>query len=218
MKRKYNWMNHFFNFLAVILGVYLAFYLSERSKINQERKESMILMNSLVNDLSDDIKTYESYQIPINSELRENVEDLLNLLIADSLYDIDSKLSLILEVENFAPTTSTYSSMKSSGKLSLIDDLALQKALSNYYEGLVFESQKKGEYQVAYFTSEILNWLTTNFDLMDVKIVQKDDVIILRNKLLIYESLIAQKVNSYETIVEDSKKLKSQIESLQNDY
>ena len=64
MKRKYNWMNHFFNFLAVILGVYLAFYLSERSKINQERKESMILMNSLVNDLSDDIKTYESYQIP----------------------------------------------------------------------------------------------------------------------------------------------------------
>ena len=96
--------------------------------------------------------------------------------------------------------------------------LFLQKALSNYYEGLVFESQKKGEYQVAYFTSEILNWLTTNFDLMDVKIVQKDDVIILRNKLLIYESLIAQKVNSYETIVEDSKKLKSQIESLQNDY
>lgn len=214
MKRKYNWANHFFNFLAVILGVYLAFNLNERAKIRQDMTEADLLMKSLVNDLSEDIKTYEEYQIPVNKQLRDNVQGLLNSLMADSLDDLDSQLSAIFEVENYAPTTSTYSSMKSAGKLSLIDDLALQKKLSDYYEGLVFESQKKGDYQVDYFTSELLSWLANNFDLMDVEISKEDDLVVLRNKLLIYESLVGQKVDTYEKIVSDSRELKEQIESM----
>lgn len=214
MKGKYNWLNHVLNFFAVILGVYLAFIINERAKISQDRKESSVLMKSLVNDLSEDIEAYESYQIPVNAQLRENVEGLLNVLIVDSLDDIDSRLSSILEVENYAPTTSTYSSMKSSGKLSLIDDLALQKALSDYYEGLVLESQRKGEYQVDFFTNELLSWLTSNVDLIDMKILNKDELVVLRNRLIIYGSLIDQKVRTYEMIVEDSKELKERIESI----
>ncbi|WP_194972473.1 hypothetical protein [Aquiflexum lacus] len=215
MKRKFNnWTNHFFNFLAVILGVYLAFYINERAKLNQDRKESRLLMNSLINDLSDDIKTYEEYQIPKNIQYQENLERLLNLLLSDNLDSLDSQLSSILGVENYAPTTSTYSSMKSSGKLSLFDDLALQKKLSDYYEGQVPESVRKGEFQVEYFTNELLTWLTNNVDLMDMEILKKDELVVLKNKLIIYSSLIDQKVKSYEVIVLDSKKLKLHIESI----
>lgn len=108
-------------------------------------------MNSLVGDLSEDIRRYEEYQIPVNIQHQQNVESLLESLLTDSLDHIGNQLSAILGVENYAPTSSTYNSMKSSGKLRLIEDLALQKMLTDYYDGLVIESDRsdrKGEYQV----------------------------------------------------------------------
>lgn len=171
-------------------------------------------MSSLVNDLSEDIRVYEEYQIPINIQHQQNVENLLESLIADSLDHIGNQLSAILGVENFVPTSSTYSSMKSSGKLRLIEDLALQKMLTDYYDGLVIESDRKGEYQVEYFTNELLTWMTNNVDFTGMKLLNTDDLIVLRNKLLIYGSLVEQKVTSYEMIVENSKKLKLHIETI----
>lgn len=212
MKRKYGWLNHLFNFLAVILGVYLAFLINERAKVNQDRRESVLLMTSLVEDLSEDIKTYEQYQLPANIQHQQNVEDLLNVLFSDDIEGLD--VSTIFEVENYAPTTSTYSSMKASGKLSLIEDLALQKNLTDYYEGLAIESEKKGDYQVDFFTNELLTWLTNNVDLSDMTILNQGELIILRNKLIIYGSLIDQKVKTYQMLVEDSKLLKTQIKSI----
>lgn len=214
MKRKHNWLNHLFNFLAVILGVYLAFVFNENAKNNQDYNESRTLMTSLVNDLSEDIRDYEKYQIPVNIQHQQNVESLLNLLMADSLEGISDQMFAILSVENFAPTTSTYNSMKASGKLSLIDDLALQKSLSDYYEGLAVENIRKGEYQVDFFTSEVMSWLTNNVDLTDMEFIHTDELIVFVNKLIIYGSLINQKVESYQMSVESSKELKLQIESM----
>ena len=74
MKRTYHWLNHVLNFLAVILGVYLAFYINERAKVNQDRKESRLLMNSLMEDLSEDIRVYEEYQIPANIQHHGNLQ------------------------------------------------------------------------------------------------------------------------------------------------
>lgn len=213
MTKNYGWVNHLFNFLAVILGVYLAFYINEKAILSKERRESLILMNSLVSDLSEDIKTYEEYQIPENIQQQQHLGKVLELLLKDSIDGIGNELSVVFQVENFQPTTSTYSSMKSSGTLRLIDDLSLQKQLSDFYEGLVLESVDKGEFQVDYFTSELLTWITINIDLMEMKLLKEDELIVLRNKLIIYESLIDQKVNSYKMIVEDSKKLKRSIES-----
>ena len=214
MKRKQNWLNHLFNFLAVILGVYLAFYINERAQINQDQNESMMLMNSLLADLSKDIKAYEEYQIPVNKQYQQNVERLLSSLMTNDMDEIGEKISDVLGVENFTPSTSTYSSIKASGKLGLIDDLELQKMLTDYYEGLAVESIRKGEYQVDFFTGELMSWLTNNVDLTDMQLIHTNELIVFRNKLIIYGSLINQKVESYEMIVEDSKKLQFQIESL----
>lgn len=214
MKRTYHWLNHVLNFLAVILGVYLAFYINESAKASQDRAEGRLLMNSLVTDLAEDIETYETYTIPLNIQHQQNVAGLLDLLATGKVAGIDSQLATIVQVENNAPTTATYSSMKASGKLRLIDDLALQKQLSEFYEGLVIESIEKGKYQVDFFTSEVLAWLTNNVDLLTMEIRKPDELVLLRNKLFIYQSLIEQKVQSYEMIVEDSKQLKLRIESI----
>jgi hypothetical protein len=66
-----------FNFFAVILGVYLAFFINERAKRNQDKRESLIIMQSLINDLSGDIKTYETYQIPVNLQQTDEIKQLL---------------------------------------------------------------------------------------------------------------------------------------------
>ena len=211
-KYKLNWLNHVFNFLAVILGVYLAFYMNERSAENRDNEERIQLMQSLVSDLTEDIQTYEDYQIPFNVQQQKHVGQLLDMLVKDSLDGIGDALTLVFQVENYTPTTSTYGSMKSSGNLKLINDLSLQKSLSDYYEGTVGESVSKGEFQADYFTNELLTWLTKNVDLVDMSLLKADDLIVLRNKLIIYESLIGQKVRSYEMIVQESKKLKEDID------
>lgn len=207
MKRPHHAWNHIFNFLAVILGVYLAFYINEKAIANKERNESVILMNSMRNDLQADIKTYNDYQIPGNVTQQERIGKILELLLADSLVDIGQELALVFQVDNYTPTNSTYSSMKSTGKLVLLNDLALEQAVSNFYEGSAMECIKKSEFQVDYFTTELLPWLTRNVDLVDMSLLSTDELIILRNKLIIYESLIEQKVNTYRTIVAESEEL-----------
>ena len=189
MKSKTNWLNHFINFLAVILGVYLAFFINEQAKKSQDRSEGIMWMTSLVNDFEQDIQTYEKYQIPVNARIQQNIAALIDMLASGNTVDIENKLSAILQVENFSPTVSTYSSMKLSGKLQLIEELDLQKKLTSYYEGLVVESNKKDEYQVNFFTNELMDWLTDNVDLMEMKLLRDDDLITLRNKLIIYGSL-----------------------------
>jgi hypothetical protein len=214
MKNKYNWANHLFNFLAVIIGVYLAFYMNERARQNHDRREGRILMQSLINDLSEDIKRYQTFQIPANFQYQEEIESLINLLIADSLEGFSGQLPKILGVENFAPTTSTYASMKASGKIGLIEDLTIRKKLTEYYEGIVVESTMKGEYQVDFFTRELMAWIIKNVDLVEMRLLKTDDLIVLRNNLIMYQSIVDQKVRSYEMIVEDSSELIKEIESL----
>jgi len=111
MRKKYKGLNHLFNFLSVILGVYLAFYINERAKISQDRKEGAILMNSLMNDLSEDIRLYENFEIPENIRIQGNVDSMISLISSKNIKAIEGQLLNILEVENFAPTTSTYSSI-----------------------------------------------------------------------------------------------------------
>ncbi len=171
-------------------------------------------MNSLLVDLTEDIETYEKYQIPENSLHQKNINGLIELLLKNQVEDIEKELSAVFQVENFTPTSSTYNSMKSAGKLHLIEDLTLRKNLSDYYEGLVLESKKKGEFQAEYFTKELMSWLTGNVDLVEMKLLTADNLIELRNKLIIYESLIGQKVDSYKQVVEDSRNLKSGIEAI----
>ncbi|MDT0538605.1 hypothetical protein [Croceitalea sp. P059] len=213
MRKRKEWVNHILNFIAVILGVYLAFFLNEKSTINKEIKEGQQLMNSLITDLSEDITTYEEYHIPINIKQQENLRKLIELLSKDKLSNIEKELFTVFQVDNFTPTKTTYSSMKSSGKLKLIDDLSLRKKIDDYYEGIVLESVKKGDFQVEYFTNELLKWLTGNVDLMEMTLLRKDDLIGLRNKIIVYESLVKQKVNAYQLVVEESKKLKLNLES-----
>lgn len=214
MKKSIGCLNHVLNFIAVILGVYLAFYVNERAELTGERKERELLMNSMINDLSSDIKTYENYQIPINVRYKENLDTLLALLSEEEIQEVNNRLVSVFQLENYGPSTSTYNSMKSSGKIKLLADLDLQKKLSDYYDGTVLECISKNKAQADFFMNEVLNWLMSNADLMEMKLRNEKDLVVLRNTLIVYQSMVDQKVRNYELIVEESKELKVHLDSL----
>jgi hypothetical protein len=76
----------------------------------------LVLMKSIVNDLSEDIKIYEDYQIPANEQCLKNVDSLLISLITNQLEDANNLLPMVFQIENYSPSSSTYNSMKNSGK------------------------------------------------------------------------------------------------------
>lgn len=204
--KKINLINHFLNFVAVILGVLLAFYVNSCSETNKEKKELKEIVTSLMADLENDHKTYSEYQIPVNETQSKELENL----IADIL-NVENKaqesLSVSVEVENYSPISSTYLSINSSGKINLIDDLEVKKKLSNYYDILSEESIKKGDLQVNFFLNEILPWMMENTDLLDM---QADDFIgqkKLVNRLILYRTLIENKKSQYIEIDEASIEL-----------
>ncbi|MCB0786960.1 MAG: hypothetical protein KDC02_22470, partial [Flavobacteriales bacterium] len=60
-------------------------------------------------------------------------------------------------------------------------------------------------------TNELLPWLTLNMDLATMQLVKEDELTVLKNKLIIYGSLVEQKVGSYEAMAESSKALRERI-------
>ena len=116
-------------------------------------------------------------------------------------------------MENYVSTTSTYNSIKASGKFSLIENFEIRRRISDFYEGLAIESEKKSEFQSEFFKTELLPWVIRNIDLQEMKFLRENEKIILKNKIIIYESLISQKVDAYKLIIEESKLLKEKIDS-----
>lgn len=104
--------------------------------------------------------------------------------------------------------------MKSAGKLALIDDHDLRKLLAEYYDGYARESEMKGTFQVDYFSEQLLPWMTDHVDILSMDILHREEIPVMRNKLIIYSSLINQKTASYESLVEKSKALMMKLEEL----
>ncbi|MEM1321102.1 MAG: hypothetical protein AAGG75_12685 [Bacteroidota bacterium] len=213
MNKKYSWLHHILNFMGVILGVYLAFYINDRAQQIDDQKERVLLINSMINDLSADIKAYEDYQIPINIQYKASIDSMLFFASLNRRQDMNRLLPTIFQVENYTPTTSTYNSIKSSGKINLLKDLKLQNQLSDYYDGLVIECMKKSELQADFFMEEVVQWTMQNADLSEMKLQRGVDLRLLKNTLLIYQSVVDQKIRNYQMIVETSEQLKESLEA-----
>lgn len=214
MRKNYNWINHLFNFLGVILGVFLAFFVSEQAKEAEDKKEIQLLIQSMINDLSDDIKAYEEYHIPVNTQYNENLDSMLFHLLNNNIAATNSLLPSLFQIENFIPNASVYNSIKSSGKIKLLDDLEIQKQLSDFYDGTAIECSEKSKIQVSYFIDEVVKWLVGNADLAQMKLLNEEELVVFRNTIMIYSSLVDQKVKNYHMIVDEANLLKEQLSAL----
>ncbi len=214
MNKNYTWFNHLLSFVGIILGVYLGFYINERGKIKGESKERVLLVTSMINDLKADIKTFEEYQIPKNKNYTKRLDSLLILLSENRVEAFNQSMVKIFQVENFTPNSSIYNSITSSGKINLLNDLQLQKKLTDFYNGTVIECVEKNRIQAEFFMDELVQWFIKNSDLTEMKIQNRENLTTLKNTILIYRSLVDQKVDHYQLIVEEAKELKERLSDL----
>ncbi len=212
MKKSKAWQNHFFNFLAVILGVYLAFLINQKAENRRQKEEVRTTLQLITNELDSDIHTFETYQIPKNEKFQQDLLKLLPIIHKDSLEKLNEKLSIVLEVDNYVPSIATYSSLKSSGKFDRIQNVELVKNLSIYYDFYAAETTAKSEYQVDFFKEYLLSWCMQNIDLENFSINSTNNLELLKNYILIYHSVIQQKTESFHQLVSEARYLKNQID------
>lgn len=199
-----NWPEAILNFIAVILGVFLAFQIESSAADAREEKELEEIIQSFVKELENDHRNYVDYQIPSNEAISASIDTLLILIKSG---EEGGQLNLPLDLNNYSPVSSTYSSVVSSGKFSLIKDLQIKKGITNYYESLSSEAEQRGQVQVEYFLKEIIPWLVANTDLLNVELEDflEDDE--FANLLLIYKGLIDNKISQYELVAAEADTL-----------
>lgn len=173
------------------------------------------IIESLMDDLADDQQTYQTYQLPVNQEHISALQSFTAALMNNQSDTLLKYFPYLLMVDNFSPTSVTYLSGTSSGKINLIDDLEIKKGLSYYFDVLSVEAQKKGEVQADFFLGELLPWLTHNVNLTDPDPVSLMGDEVLVNKLILYQSFIENKIVGYEDILEVAKELEVTLEDFQ---
>jgi hypothetical protein len=146
--------------------------------------------------------------------MKRQLDTVITVVYKNDLETFESHLGSILEVENFAPTDVTYSIMKTTGKLTLLNDMELQRNIADFYEVVGYECEAKNDLQARYFTNTMLEWLTQKTQFQTMILTKQNNLNKFGNQLLIYQSITAQKVNQYQLVIDRSTALKAKLEQL----
>jgi hypothetical protein len=133
-KEKIQWKNQLVNMIAIIIGVYIAFYLTERSSAANDRKQARAFLTLMADDLDEDIKNLTlstdtlSFYVKVSRQLANSV--ITSKLPDDSLNVMINSLYLIVP---FVPKDNSYQSLLASGNLDLVGDLKLLGKITELY-------------------------------------------------------------------------------------
>ena len=133
-KEKIQWKNQTVNLLAIVIGVYIAFYLTERSAQANSRKQAKTYLTSMIDDLEVDIATLSIATDTLTSFLKVS-RSLTNSIITqrippDSVQMMINSLYIIVP---FSPQDNSYQLLKSSGKFDAISKIEIRKMITELY-------------------------------------------------------------------------------------
>lgn len=133
-KERIQWKNQIINFVAIVVGVYVAFYLTNRKLESDKRALERQYIQSMLEDLKNDER-----------QLTESTDTLLyyrNLLASltkhvysgkipeDSLSEMIRGLYLYLP---FIPRNSTYQTLVASGNIDIVREFSLRQQIVELY-------------------------------------------------------------------------------------
>lgn len=131
---KIQWKNQLINLASIIIGVYIAFYLTERSAIANERRQVKTFLASMADDLNQDIESLTiatdtlTFYKNVSRALAQSV--ITQQIPTDSLSVMINSLYLIVP---FVPKDNSFQSLLVSGKLDQIENLELRKKITELY-------------------------------------------------------------------------------------
>ncbi len=217
MKQSINWTEHLLNFAAVILGVLLAFQISNMAENRKAQTELKIIYRSLIEELDNHNEVYRDFQIPFQKAQIANIDTVIEAIASGQPDEVLGQMSVDFSINNYFPTSSTYISAVSSGKLGLIADLKLKDDLITYYDILAKEAELRGSSQRDFLATRIVEWMIKNTDYLDldIRVFAKDREAV--NSLLVYQGLTKNKVRQYEKLIDKGEELRSKLQEALND-
>lgn len=212
-----NWSDHILNFLAVIIGVSMAFYVSDTADKNKESEELENIIQSFIDELQEDRKVYLDYQIPENEQQTKLIWDVLTRIGEKRSDSLPGKIQQSLAINNYSPAGVTFNSLVSSGKLDLLSDFELRKEISTYYQLLSKEAESRGQLQVDFYMDQVLPWIINENDMMNISMSDVMNDTKLSNILILYRSLVDNKTRQYKVIAKESEELEERLKSMYNE-
>ncbi len=205
-----NWIDHILNFVSVILGVSLAFYVSNWSETNKKNEESIQIIESLIQELERDIGFYDNIQIERNRLQATKLENAIRQIRNNKLDSLPKILQRGIGYSNYYPQKVTFKSITTSGKLALINDYSLQIQIASFYEASAVEAKFRGESQVDFYKKYFVPLLIEGTDLLNPNIAEID-IEKVTNLLLLYKNIIEWKVRQYEALAKEGKALQDSL-------
>ncbi|WP_421765570.1 hypothetical protein [Ekhidna sp.] len=218
---KVNWSDHLFNFLAVILGVSLAFFVSRESEKSKLKAEFNQNIAAILEEVESDIYTFEDYQIPDNKAKLTLMKEAIQMIASQTGGDsINVKMMSFFDVNNYAPTNITINSLISSGRLDLISDFELKNKIL-YYQNLAEELIAQGDFQINFLMDQITPWFIEkspyfmgNLNYIDHYKGDDSAAIMIFS---LHTSFVENKIRKYEAALENAKELRNMLEKYKSD-
>ena len=205
-------VEYIIEFILVVLGISLAFWLGERAEHNKEDRLQHEYLEALLLDLSEDLDLID-YIMVLNqgrSDLLKSVEDS-SINGTGNLDDTAEILTDLADLDLFYPNDFTYISLKQSGDFKILKSQEIRKVLVKLYSS--YESIDKEQ-------TNLVNSLDNNFfpsfyqnyEVLRSRIINRN--YFKSPELLNYVGLTRKKLNTISIYFDRSKNLAEQVTSL----
>ena len=143
-KFRINWTLHLVDLIVVIIGVTIAFAISNYAERQKEVKEKNIFLNAMLQEIEKDIDVYNSHQIPVNETHLRNLDSLKRIVLNPENYASDTIEHYfrmgIFRFNNWYISDATYTSITATGKIDLVEDYDLKMQIILLYDSRAGQS------------------------------------------------------------------------------
>lgn len=200
--------------LVVFLGVTAGFIMNNYKAGQKEKELEIHYLKGFLSDVNSNITSYQEY-LDQDSAWLDAMRPMVLQMQADS-FPADSAtvlLDMVTEIGKASVYNATYQDVSNSGSLSLIQNLALRRALADY-QLRIADGTFLDEYFYRFFNSYVTPIVMRDYDILGNHFIPVEimDDPHFTNVILGYLSMIQQRRQVYGDLVIDSKTLKSQIE------
>ena len=133
-----NYFRYILEFIIIITGVVLSFYLDDLRQLNEKESYKDTLIEELLVTSQEDLKQIEKITLDLNKvqafikelllDLEDEQKDISDSEIAEKYLFITQKMSV-----SFFPQNGTFNQLISTGSIELIDSKEFRRVLLNNY-------------------------------------------------------------------------------------
>ena len=133
-----NYLRYILEFIIIITGVVLSFYLDDLRQLNEKESYKDTLIEELLVTSQEDLKQIEKITLDLNKvqafikelllDLEDEQKDISDSEIAEKYLFITQKMSV-----SFFPQNGTFNQLISTGSIELIDSKEFRRVLLNNY-------------------------------------------------------------------------------------